>query len=313
MNTTRILSKMLKINILLILLVPSLWGAPLLDQAKRCADHQFPDQSQEISTILDELAQHHVYGRTGGDELRTPFVLTQACLEHVMTCALMDEQLEYVAGVIHTPTPATPLCTLPDPLDTSVLAPEIRDDAEKRLTVSSRAQILRDFLGAGGWLSVVYPEDGLSKRSKTQQAIFHELCAAHPNTLFDRPMPVKTLPGPLVGATYFLSTPQGEYYVFSIKAHQANAPAKPKPAPKEDLPLPPEEEPAPLPLPEPLPPKERPDDTQPSAVSQLPPQEGSEPGWTLWFGPVEHPVITERLHELYEGGVFGTPPSGNSL
>ena len=187
-------------------------GPRFVDQVRAVTNNQ-----QDVTALLDQLVEAGYVAETGDDTLRTKYVTLQGCIEQALT------RLEAPAmGVIHTPMPATPLCTLPDPVDPGVLDPSIRDQA--MITVQSRAQIVRDYLLAGGSLYVVYPLGGLQKRSPEQQAIYRSELANYPETLFDWPLSVDSMDPQMIGATYLFSGDDGLLWAFSIKSRQANDP-----------------------------------------------------------------------------------------
>jgi len=161
----------------------------------------------------------------GGDDLRVKYVSTQGIIEHVLSCALARGEITDLVGVIHTPCPATPLCTVPfeDPTE-GLLDPSIAEDAQKKLTVRSRAQILRDYLHLGGHLFVTYPESGIQRRSLDQLSVYQDLVANFPNHLHDWPLHIDSLDPDMIGATYLFRTHDGHTYAFSIKARQTNQP-----------------------------------------------------------------------------------------
>ncbi len=179
---------------------------------------------QEILKLIDRLGTKGAVIERGSDDLRVKYVLSQGCMEHVLACKQALGEIVDLIGVIHTPMPATPLCTLPENPDRSLLDHTIRHDLKKLLTVGSRAQIVREYLQKGGKLYIVYPQGGLEKRSKEQQAIYYSELARYPDKLIDWVLKSHQIDPEMVGATYFFKSPDKRTYLFSIKSRQANDP-----------------------------------------------------------------------------------------
>jgi hypothetical protein len=194
----------------------------VLHLVKECVEYnQDIQKKEEIYRLLHVLEKKGFAEEMGSDDLRHKYVATQGAVEHVLACmqALSETKL---MGMIHTPQPATPLCTKVDPLDVTLLDPSIRHDPEKLLTVKSRASIVREYLLSGGKLYVVYPIGGLEKRSAEQQEIYKAELATYSDRLFESVLSTKTIDPDMVGATYFFRDNQNKIYAFSIKSKQAN-------------------------------------------------------------------------------------------
>lgn len=197
----------------------------LIHLAKECLNYQMSISDKESANqLINRLDSQHYVLNAGGDEFRSSYVTVQGCIEQVLACSQALGQTHDLKGMIHTPTPATPLCTRPEPTDSSVLDESIRYDLDKLLTVRSRAQIIRDYLQKGGVLYAVYPLGGLEKRSLDQQLIYLELLKQFPKNLIDWKLKADTIDSQMIGATYFFKSPSDRIYVFSIKAPQVNAP-----------------------------------------------------------------------------------------
>lgn len=124
--------------------------------------------------------------------------------------------------MIHTPTPATPLCTEGE--ISPQLVHESMSDPSRLYTVIKRPDIIRSYLASGGVLIAAYPESGRDKRTPEQLTIFESLKETYPKNLIDIPLQCDQMEGEMVGATYFFKTEEGEWMVFAIMACQANAP-----------------------------------------------------------------------------------------
>jgi hypothetical protein len=139
--------------------------------------------------------------------------------------------------VIHTPVIATPCVTDGTPTP-NLLAEEIaKDEARRKLTLS-RAEIIRDYLKAGGVLIVAYNacerEEKLDDkgtviapgRTKAQIAIYEALRKEYPKQIIDFPMELKGQPYPddMIGATYLVEDTYGQRFEMTNRGVQANKP-----------------------------------------------------------------------------------------
>jgi len=199
----------------------------LINRAKACiAASREISAKEDVVSLLDALKKSGFVLQEGGDDLRVKFVHAQASIEQVLSSALVLGEIKSLVGIIHTPQPATPLCTQTDNLDSQLLDVSIRYDLEKLLTVRERAVILRDYLEKGGWLYVAYPAGGLEKRSLAQQAVYKKELSNYNGHLIDAVLSCTAMDPDKVGATYFMRDQNELMYVFSIKAKQANDPVK---------------------------------------------------------------------------------------
>lgn len=199
----------------------------LLDRVRACIlNSKEINKKDEIITLLDSLDNDGCVAELGNDDLRTKYVHTQGSIEHVLACAMVLGELDNLVGVIHTPQPATPLCTKVDNLDSQLLDETIRFDLEKLLTVRTRAVVVREYLELGGKLFIAYPKGGLEKRTIQQQEIYKQELAKYADSLFDAVLSCTDMEPSMVGATYFFKGTHGEVYAFSIKSQQANSPTE---------------------------------------------------------------------------------------
>lgn len=182
-------------------------------------------KKENVLDLLDILEKDKVIAEIGPDELRSKYVHSQGSIEHILACAMVLGEIDHLVGIIHTPTPATPLCTKVDNLDSQLLDESIRYDLDKLLTVRSRAVIVREYLEKGGYLYIAYPKGGLEKRTVEQQTIYKKELERYVGHLFDSVLSCSTMDPEMVGATYFFRNKQQELFSFSIKAKQANAPS----------------------------------------------------------------------------------------
>ncbi|MCB1110027.1 MAG: hypothetical protein KDK64_03535 [Chlamydiia bacterium] len=156
-------------------------------------------------------------------KVRPVYVAAQGDFERTMAYFLSQGKIQDLVGWIHTPTPATPLCTEGE-ISPGLVDETMAQDRRRLFTVMKRPDIIRNFLKQGGALVAYYPEAGWMKRSEEQQKIFEDVRKAYPRQLIDGPLPVLQLPEDMVGATYVFSTAEGQWYAFAIQATQANAP-----------------------------------------------------------------------------------------
>lgn len=206
----------MRLNLILLTLASCLYGQEYLADARSCVEHTSSiSHKQEIYALIDQLIAEQEILETGSDDLRVKYVHAQGCIEHVLACSLASGKIDQLVGVIHTPMPATPLCVKPEgPF------PDI-SDPDKLLTVTSRAQIVREYLKEGGKLYIAYPQGGLEKRTPSQQQIYREELANFPN-LIDYPLPIPAIEPDMIGATYLFRNKEGRLFAFSIKSRQVN-------------------------------------------------------------------------------------------
>ncbi len=135
----------------------------------------------------------------------------------------LKKEVKALKGIIHTPMPATPLCTTGE-ISRELVDPSIEIDPTRLFTVKARTTIIRDYLFKGGDLYIIYPKDGLKKRTEEQQKIYQQELANYPNNLYDVPLNCEHIPTDLIGATYLFQDQSGKTFVFAIKMTQAKDP-----------------------------------------------------------------------------------------
>ncbi|HEV8052048.1 MAG TPA: hypothetical protein VGP47_06110 [Parachlamydiaceae bacterium] len=187
-------------------------------------------KSEEFALLKKGLGEHWntlvhkgVLEIRGTDaEIRPYFVTLQAIVEHVLSHEI-GISVQSLTGIIHTPMPATPLCTKGD-VSSELVDLSIQEDPLRLFTVKARTTILRDFLFQGGDLYVVYPGKGLSARTEEQQQIYQSELENYPTHLFDCPMDCDSIENGLVGASYVFRNTEGKVFIFAIKMSQVNNP-----------------------------------------------------------------------------------------
>jgi len=202
----------------------------LIDEVIKCIHHpknKYSEETREqMIALLTQIKAKQVFIQSGSDDFRSKFVGVQGIFEHVVTSQLMLEQIKCFVGAIHTPTPATPLCTNIGLTGIgSLLSTIVRNSPEKHLTVSERIISIRCLLQQPEvTLHVIYPEAGLKKRTPEELAIFKKEITLNNGRLQKTPLNCEEMDPALVGATYLFADKDGNQYAFSIKAQQANAP-----------------------------------------------------------------------------------------
>ncbi len=176
-----------------------------------------------IATTWDVLTDKGVLKVSGTDkETRPYFVALQAIVEHVLATEL-NKSVKILTGLIHTPMPATPLCSRGE-ISRELVDPTIELDPLRLFTVKVRTTIVRDYLIQGGNLYIIYPKAGLQKRTEEQQKIYLEEIANYPFNLFDMPLNCENIPTDIIGATYLFRDRSGKLFAFAIKMTQAKDP-----------------------------------------------------------------------------------------
>lgn len=184
---------------------------------------EFSKLRSEISKAWDTLVQEGVLEVSGTDkDIRPIYVALQGIVEDVLSNTL-NEEIRSLKGIIHTPMPATPLCTKGE-ISKGLVDPSIENDPNRIQTVKARTTIVRDFLAKGGKLIVAYPKPGYQKRTEEQRTIYNQELKNYPNHLINTPLDCENIPTDLIGATYFFQDQSGKTFVFGIKMTQANDP-----------------------------------------------------------------------------------------
>lgn len=197
-----------------------------VDNAKQVAGfnaEEFQPLKEGLKGYWETLVKEGKLEITGTDkDVRSYFVSLQAIIEHVLSEALSNKNLTALEGVIHTPMPATPLCTQ-GKINKGLVDPAIEADDQRRITVESRAVILRQYLSLGGRLYIAYPQKGIEGRTSEQQKIYETTRNEYPSYLFDVPLNCDSLETRFVGA-YYLFEADEKQYGFAIQMTQANDP-----------------------------------------------------------------------------------------
>lgn len=176
-----------------------------------------------VTSLWNELSVQHVINLQGADSKLRPFFVTlQGLIERVLANEL-NVSIFDLKAVIHTPMPATPLCTK-GAISADLVDASIMKDPLRLFTVKARTIIIRDYLHLGGTLLMAYPKEGLSQRTKDEREIYQNELLTYPTHLVDLPLECDNIPEDLVGAFYLFKNPEDQFFVFAIKIPQANKP-----------------------------------------------------------------------------------------
>ena len=200
----------------------SLFGSDFHEEFLR--DVSFHAHQADLREFIESF-QSLSYVESSGDDrdIRPIYVAAQGDFERTLAFYLSEGRISHLIGVIHTPTPATPLCTEGE-VSTDLVSGSMEDDPRRLYTVMKRPEIIRDYMEKGGILIAAYPENGLLERTEEQRAIFQNVKNLYSENLIDRPLNCAVLAKRMIGATYFFQTEEGEWMMFAIMAPQANAP-----------------------------------------------------------------------------------------
>lgn len=186
--------------------------------------------AEEFHALRDSLAKTWITLIKDGSlevvgtdkDIRPIFVALQGIIEQVLSEEL-HSHITSLQGIIHTPMPATPLCTKGG-ISHNLVDPSISSDPARLFTVNARTTIVRDFVAKGGTLYIAYPKEGFSKRTEEQQKIYQEELSKYPEHLIDMPLSCSSIPLEFVGATYVFQDMQNRSFLFSIRMTQAKDP-----------------------------------------------------------------------------------------
>lgn len=181
----------------------------------------------EIADYWSQLVQDGMISLTGSDaKIRPIFAGLQGIIEYVLATEL-HHTIESLVGVIHTPMPATPLCSN-GALSEELVAPSIASDPFRFFSVKMRSAVIRKYLEQGGSLYMVYPKEGLNKRTLEQRGIYERELAAHSTKLFDCPLECASIDDELIGAFYLFTDRSDQVFAFAIMMDQASNPREVK-------------------------------------------------------------------------------------
>jgi hypothetical protein len=194
-----------------------------IDKVKMFAEQE-KEARHSIMQLLDRLTFTSTVLLEGTDaQLRPMFVNIQADFERAIVSELKSKAIASSVCVIHTPAPATPLCTQGE-ISEGLVDPAILHHPERLLTVKKRPDIIRDYLQEGGILWTAYPQNGRMMRSKEQLEILDNLAEKYPDHLELVELDCTEIPQDLIGATYVITFADASKWCLSFRSYQANAP-----------------------------------------------------------------------------------------
>lgn len=184
---------------------------------------EFTSIKPELTKTWNTLLEKGVVEITGTDkEIRPHFVALQGIIEHILASELDNEVTSFHA-VIHTPMPATPLCTKGE-ISKNLVDPKVEGDPKQLWAVKARPVIIRECLARGANYVIAYPAVGMSKRTEEQQSIYKQELVNYPDSLVDAPLNCDSIPSNLIGASIAFENKSGEKFFFNINITQANDP-----------------------------------------------------------------------------------------
>ncbi|MGL4539792.1 MAG: hypothetical protein ACRCU0_02290 [Candidatus Rhabdochlamydia sp.] len=175
----------------------------------------------DLKTLWTQLVEEGFAIIEETDKVGRPYaVYLQAIIEDVLSSELQKGQLKSLEGVIHTPMPATPLCT-EGKISKDLIVATIEKDFLRLGTVLCRSIIVREYLKKGGKLEIVYPKYG-KPRTVEQLKIYQETLKKYAPYLKDHPLDCISIHKDLNGAYYTFKNLEGKKFAFAISASQAN-------------------------------------------------------------------------------------------
>ena len=189
---------------------------PALDGAIRT------DISRQIITPLK--TNNHIE-LSGKDSITRPVAVNfQKAFEQSLISLLDKHQISQAVAILHTSKPTTPLCTPSGKVLPEAVHTNMRTDTHRLKTIQDRTVTLRQMAQYGQPLAfyVVYPASGLAKRSSQEQSVYRsELSNPANKSLYDTPLTCSAMPEHLIGASYLLTTQDGQHFYFGNRGVQA--------------------------------------------------------------------------------------------
>ncbi len=183
------------------------------------------DVETSINRLISQLSNNSVVSTSGVDGVVRPtYVMLQGLIEKALVDILERQSGYRVMAIFHTPAPPTPFC-LGSENPSSLMHGSIKGNQGSITTVISRQKTTLDMLENGVLVENIFPESGLSKRTESQLKNYEKIKSRFPKNFFD--IKVRDdMASNQVGATYLIQTPKGGWYIFAIRASQANAPKR---------------------------------------------------------------------------------------
>ncbi len=183
--------------------------------------HKFQDlkTKRKVETLWKRLQTTGYATLQGKDsDLRTIVATLQGLIEENIVDSLASKDIVSVVGVIHTPTPSTPL-RIKEKVPAEVIGEKYINNREVLQTLINRHKTLVKLLKLNGILIAAYSKS-ISKSKVSGYKNYLELVKSYPN-LLDKPMKKFNLE--YSGATYLMKSKNGVIKTFSIHADQINS------------------------------------------------------------------------------------------
>ncbi len=195
----------------------------MTDKNARSIFVKIQESSERKAT--DEILKT-THGMGPDEDMRKAFVGLQQSSESKIVDHLVSEKklgkLAQSIWIIHTPTVATP-CVSDGTPTPNLMTDEIMSDEKRKALTLSRANILRDYLEAGGVLIVAYDATQVKVRTEQQLAIYEKLKNQYPRQIIDFPMKLGDIyPENMIGATYLIQDSESKFEMTNLGV-QANA------------------------------------------------------------------------------------------
>lgn len=197
-------------------------------------NHMTDKNARSIFVKIQESAERKAtdnilkatHGTGTDDSMRESFVGLQQSSENKMVQHIISEKklgkLAQSIWIIHTPTVATP-CVSDGTPTPNLMTDEIMSDEKRKALTLSRANIIRDYLEAGGVLIVAYDATQVKQRNQQQLDIYEKLKLQYPKQIIDFPMQLQTTyPDEMIGATYIIQDTDSKFEMTNLGV-QANA------------------------------------------------------------------------------------------
>ncbi len=124
-----------------------------LDEVMKFSEKNPPELVDDQVAFIQGFYDSPMQQITGKDEeVRPVYITAQGDFERTLAFFLKEKKVKFVQGMIHTPTPATPLCTKGEMSESLV---DKSMEGDRRLyTVMKRPEIIREYLRNGGRLLI---------------------------------------------------------------------------------------------------------------------------------------------------------------
>ena len=156
-------------------------------------------------------------------ESRAIAVNFQSAFESTLLEALRNNRVQKAIIIMHTHMPTTPLCSPRENVLTESINASMENKPVLNKTIKDRTKTLREFAQLPNVdLYIAYAKDGLIQRTPPERANYLEAINDPKNTaLHDVRLSCSEIPDDVVGASYVLTTNQGDSLYFGLSGKQA--------------------------------------------------------------------------------------------